>query len=53
MIGREVAVQVLVVLAVLAGGRSRAEEHGGDSPPWVYAPDGAGLLERLARHGIE
>jgi phosphatidate phosphatase APP1 len=39
--------------AVLAGGRSRAEEHGGDSPPWVYAPDGAGLLERLARHGIE
>lgn len=39
--------------AVLAGGRSKAEEHGGDSPPWVYAPDGAGLLERLARHGIE
>jgi phosphatidate phosphatase APP1 len=38
--------------AVLAGGRSKAEEHGGDEPPWVYAPDGAALLDQLSRHGV-
>ncbi|MEO6943265.1 MAG: phosphatase domain-containing protein [Lacisediminihabitans sp.] len=39
--------------AVLAGGRSRDEEH---SPKhgirWVYAPDGAGLAEQLADTGV-
>ncbi len=39
--------------AVLAGGRSKAEEHSGDSAPWVYAPDGAGLLEQLSQYGID
>ena len=33
--------------AVLAGGRSKAEEHGQETAPWIYAPDGAGLLEQL------
>ncbi|MCU1525595.1 MAG: synthase [Microbacteriaceae bacterium] len=33
--------------AVLAGGRSRMEEHANRLAPWVYAPDGAGLAERL------
>lgn len=34
--------------AVLAGGRSKAEKHSEISgAPWVYAPDGAGLLEQL------
>ncbi len=34
--------------AVLAGGRSKAEEHGSvTGAPWVYAPDGAGLAEQL------
>jgi phosphatidate phosphatase APP1 len=37
--------------AVLAGGRSReSDTHGG--APWVYAPDGAGLAEQLADHGL-
>lgn len=35
--------------AVLAGGRSKSEEHANASGvPWVYAPDGAGLAEQLA-----
>jgi phosphatidate phosphatase APP1 len=39
--------------AVLAGGRSRAQERSRDSSaPWVYAPDGAGLWTELARVGI-
>ncbi|MBF4615253.1 App1 family protein [Curtobacterium sp. VKM Ac-1376] len=39
--------------AVLAGGRSRAQERSRDSSaPWVYAPDGAGLWSELARVGI-
>jgi phosphatidate phosphatase APP1 len=39
--------------AVLAGGRSRAQERSRTSPaPWVYAPDGAGLWDELARIGI-
>ncbi|PZF61023.1 ACP synthase [Curtobacterium sp. MCBD17_034] len=39
--------------AVLAGGRSRAQERSRNSAaPWVYAPDGAGLWEALADVGI-
>jgi phosphatidate phosphatase APP1 len=39
--------------AVLAGGRSKAEDHNrGGGPPWVYAPDGAGIAEQLARLGL-
>ncbi|MBY0176416.1 App1 family protein [Curtobacterium herbarum] len=39
--------------AVLAGGRSRAQERTRDSTvPWVYAPDGAGLWTELGRVGI-
>ena len=38
--------------AVLAGGRSKADEHQGESGiPWVYAPDGAGLAEQLTLKG--
>jgi phosphatidate phosphatase APP1 len=38
--------------AVLAGGRSRAQERSrSSSVPWVYAPDGAGLWEELLRSG--
>lgn len=38
--------------AVLAGGRSKAEEHqNGSGIPWVYAPDGAGLAEQLEAIG--
>ncbi|MCU1414326.1 MAG: synthase [Microbacteriaceae bacterium] len=33
--------------AVLAGGRSKAEQHSGSGVRWVYAPDGAGLAEQL------
>ncbi|MFZ7087788.1 App1 family protein [Curtobacterium sp. RRHDQ10] len=36
--------------AVLAGGRSRAQERSRTSAtPWVYAPDGAGLWDELVR----
>jgi Uncharacterized conserved protein len=39
--------------AVLAGGRSTAEKHSITSGvPWVYAPDGAGLLEQLVALGL-
>lgn len=40
--------------AVLAGGRSHLDdEHPArDGVPWVWAPDGAGLAEQLARVGI-
>jgi len=41
--------------AVLAGGRSRAddaERDSGGGPPWVWAPDGAGLAEQLAALGL-
>jgi len=39
--------------AVLAGGRSPAEKHtANDGTPWVYAPDGAGLLEQLEALGL-
>ncbi|MBC7724752.1 MAG: DUF2183 domain-containing protein [Burkholderiaceae bacterium] len=40
--------------AVLAGGRSKSEEHGTRSGvPWVYAPDGAGLAELLNVAGLD
>ena len=38
--------------AVLAGGRSRGEDHDGRQKRWVYAPDGAGLAGKLAELGI-
>lgn len=39
--------------AVLAGGRSQAHEHTSlANIPWVYAPDGAGLLDRLCERGV-
>ncbi len=38
--------------AVLAGGRSRGEDHDGRQKRWVYAPDGAGLADKLAELGI-
>jgi phosphatidate phosphatase APP1 len=37
--------------AVLAGGRSKAEQHGADVP-WVSASDGATLADRLADIGM-
>jgi len=37
--------------AVLAGGRSDAEPHSGDAP-WLYAPDGAGLSDKLTEVGL-
>jgi phosphatidate phosphatase APP1 len=38
--------------AVLAGGRSGAGEHGADGVPWIYADDGAGLIEQLEHLGV-
>ncbi|TAM70111.1 MAG: DUF2183 domain-containing protein [Microbacteriaceae bacterium] len=39
--------------AVLAGGRSNAAEHANSNGvPWVYAPDGAGLLDQLTERGV-
>ena len=39
--------------AVLAGGRSKAAENGRSSgATWVFAPDGAGLLEQLGDTGM-
>ncbi|AWB86629.1 App1 family protein [Mycetocola zhujimingii] len=37
--------------AVLAGGRSKPEEHESRAP-WVYSPDGAGLLGQLEERGL-
>jgi len=37
--------------AVLAGGRSDAEARPGDAP-WLFAPDGAGLSEKLTAQGL-
>ncbi|HEX6365050.1 MAG TPA: ACP synthase, partial [Agromyces sp.] len=37
--------------AVLAGGRTKAEQHGADVP-WVSASDGATLADRLGDIGI-
>jgi phosphatidate phosphatase APP1 len=44
--------QLSVPEAVLAGGRSKGEEHGKKTAPWIYAPDGAGLLEQLEELGF-
>lgn len=39
--------------AVLAGGRSRAQERNKSSgAPWMYAPDGAGIWDELVRIGL-
>jgi phosphatidate phosphatase APP1 len=38
--------------AVLAGGRSKSEGQPPHTAPWVYAPDGAGLAERLDDAGL-
>jgi phosphatidate phosphatase APP1 len=39
--------------AVLAGGRSRAADNEQDTgTAWVFAPDGAGLLDQLKKTGI-
>ncbi len=38
--------------AVLAGGRSKAEERRSSGIPWVYAPDGAGLADQLDSTGV-
>lgn len=38
--------------AVLAGGRSEAVEHRPDDVPWLYADDGAGLIEQLRALGL-
>jgi phosphatidate phosphatase APP1 len=37
--------------AVLAGGRTQVDDHTAAGVPWVTAPDGAGLLDRLADVG--
>ncbi len=38
--------------AVLAGGRSPAPEHGAERAPWIYADDGAGMIEEFERLGL-
>lgn len=38
--------------AMLAGGRTVVADHSEISVPWVTAPDGAGLLERLDEVGL-
>ena len=38
--------------AVLAGGRSKSDGHSSQLARWVYAPDGAGLAERLDDAGL-
>ena len=38
--------------AVLAGGRSGELEHRADGVPWIYADDGAGMIEQLADLGL-
>jgi phosphatidate phosphatase APP1 len=38
--------------AVLAGGRSKSDAHSDEAASWVYAPDGAGLAERLDDAGL-
>ena len=45
--------QLSVPEAVLAGGRSKGEEPAKTTTtPWIYAPDGAGLLEQLEELGL-
>lgn len=38
--------------AVLAGGRSGGAEHRPEGVPWLYADDGAGLIEQLQQLGL-
>lgn len=38
--------------AVLAGGRTAADDHGAHGVPWVSDSDGAGLLQRLEDAGV-
>jgi len=38
--------------AVLAGGRSKPDEHAPSQAHWIYAPDGAGLLARLSEFDL-
>ncbi|HEY4226291.1 MAG TPA: phosphatase domain-containing protein [Pseudolysinimonas sp.] len=38
--------------AVLAGGRSLASEHEAAGVPWIYADDGAGMIEEFERLGL-
>lgn len=51
--GREQEIEAVAIRqlsdseAVLAGGRSKAEQHSGTGVRWVYAPDGAALAEQL------
>lgn len=45
--------QLSIGQAVLAGGRSKAQQHKGESGiPWVYGPDGATLGEELGKLGL-
>ena len=38
--------------AVLAGGRSGTQDHRPNAVPWLYADDGAGLIEQLQALGL-
>ena len=39
--------------AVFAGATKKTEAHDKDGgAPWVYSPDGAGLLEQLTARGV-
>lgn len=38
--------------AVLAGGRTVVDHHSAPEVPWVTAPDGAGMVERLEEVGV-
>lgn len=44
--------QLSTTEAVLAGGRAVGDDHSDDTTPWVAAPDGAGLRDRLGDVGI-
>jgi hypothetical protein len=37
---------------VLAGGRSGTGAHGSDVVPWLYADDGASMIEHLEQLGV-
>ncbi|MGG5170699.1 App1 family protein [Pseudarthrobacter sp. J1738] len=39
--------QLSVSESVLAGGHSEDGDHSGSSVPWVYSPDGAGMVKQL------
>ena len=44
--------QLSTAEAGLAGGRATGDDHSGDTVPWVAAPDGAGLRDRLGEVGL-